>query len=326
MVAGSDQQGAGQVETRAIWREKEALGSNSTGCDSATIADFAVACSISFPAFGGAQPAGRTKIDGDESMMSADAIEKEKLEALVSMLQSARRMAILTGAGISTESGIPDFRAPGGIWTRLPPISFQNYLASADWRREAWSRRFALDEILTRARPNAGHRAVATLIMRGAAEAVITQNIDNLHQDSGVPSAKVIELHGNTHYALCLGCGGRAGLGPIRMYFEKHGEPPDCAECGGIMKTATISFGQPMPETEMRRAEEEARKCDVFLVLGTSLAVYPAAALPVLARRRGAKLVIINREPTELDSVADLAVHAEIGMALPQAIARAFPL
>jgi NAD-dependent deacetylase len=238
------------------------------------------------------------------------------VDSLAAMLRVSRRAVVFTGAGISTESGIPDFRSPGGIWTKMAPIDFGDFVASAEMRKEAWRRRFAMEKTFATVKPNDGHKAVAALVSRGLAGHVITQNIDNLHQDSGVPPQQVVELHGNTRYAKCLDCDLRAELAPIRAHFEAHGEPPDCAACGGILKTATISFGQAMPEREMARAEDATRNCDVFLVLGSSLVVYPAAGLPLLAKRCGAKLVIVNREPTEQDGIADLAVHAEIGPTL----------
>jgi NAD-dependent deacetylase len=242
------------------------------------------------------------------------------LTALTDCLRRARRIVFFTGAGISTESGIPDFRSPGGFWTRLAPIGFREFVASADMRREAWRRRFAMDETFTAVKPNAGHLAVAHFIASGKASHVITQNIDNLHQDSGVPDDKVIEIHGNTRYAKCLDCGARMELDPIRAHFEKHGDPPDCLFCGGIVKTATISFGQAMPEKEMARAEEATLACDLFVVLGSSLVVYPAAGFPLLAKRNGAELVIVNREPTEQDQFADLVLHNEIGVTLRAAV------
>jgi NAD-dependent deacetylase len=244
----------------------------------------------------------------------------DAIGSLADMLRAARRAVVFTGAGISTESGIPDFRSPGGIWTRMAPIDFRDFVSSAEMRREAWRRRFAMEESFAAARPNAGHKAVAALVARGTASHVITQNIDNLHQDSGVPEEKVIEVHGNTRYAKCLECGARMELGPIRAHFEAHGEPPDCASCGGIVKTATISFGQAMPELEMARAEKATLDCDLFLVLGSSLVVYPAAGLPLLAKRNGARLVIVNREPTEQDGIADLVINGEIGPALSAAV------
>jgi NAD-dependent protein deacetylase/lipoamidase len=239
---------------------------------------------------------------------------------LAAFLTRARRVVVFTGAGISTESGIPDFRSPGGIWTRMAPIDFSDFLRSADMRKEAWRRRFAMEETFASVKPNAGHIAVADLVRRGLVTHVITQNIDNLHQDSGVPCKQIIELHGNTRYAKCLACGRRMDLEPIRTHFEMHGEAPDCPDCGGLMKTATISFGQAMPELEMERATEATLACDLFLVLGSSLVVYPAAGFPVMAKRNRAKLVIVNREATEQDEIADLALHSEIGAALRGAV------
>jgi NAD-dependent deacetylase len=241
---------------------------------------------------------------------------------LAEMLRACERAVVFTGAGISTESGIPDFRSPGGIWTKMSPIDFDAFVSSAEMRREAWRRRFAMEDMFASVKPNAGHLAVAELVRRGKASHVITQNIDNLHQDSGVPDAQVIELHGNTRYAKCLDCGERIELDPIRRHFERHGEPPDCAACGGLVKTATISFGQAMPELEMARAEQATLACDLFLVLGSSLVVYPAAGFPLLAKRNGARLAIVNREPTEQDAYADLVIHAGIGETMSEAIAK----
>jgi NAD-dependent deacetylase len=240
--------------------------------------------------------------------------------ALTELLRAVRRAVVFTGAGISTESGIPDFRSPGGIWTKMAPIDFRDFLSSAEMRREAWRRRFAMEETFATVKPNAGHIGVAELVTRGKVSHVITQNIDNLHQDSGVPNEKIIELHGNTRYAKCLDCGARHELEPIRTHFEAHGDPPDCAFCGGIVKTATISFGQAMPELGMGRAEQATLACDLFIVLGSSLVVYPAAGFPLLAKRNGAKLVILNREPTDQDGIADLVLHSEIGPTLREAV------
>jgi NAD-dependent deacetylase len=239
---------------------------------------------------------------------------------LAEMLRGARNAVVFTGAGISTESGIPDFRSPGGIWAQMAPIEFQDFISSAAIRKEAWRRRFAMEAMFARVKPNAGHEAIAALVARNTVGHVITQNIDNLHQMSGVPADRVIELHGNTRYAKCLECGTRAELEPIRIHFEAHGEAPDCPECGGLLKTATISFGQAMPEREMERAERATRACDLFLVLGSSLVVYPAAGFPLMAKRGGAKLAIVNREPTDQDAIADLVFHAEIGPTLQSAM------
>jgi NAD-dependent deacetylase len=229
-------------------------------------------------------------------------------------------VVVFTGAGISTESGIPDFRSPGGVWSKMKPIYFQEFVGDPAKRREAWERAFSGRAGWTGRKPNAGHYAVARLVASGKAGAVITQNVDNLHQDSGVPADKVVELHGNASYAKCLECCERHELAELREGFLKAGEIPYCRSCGGLVKTATISFGQAMPEAEMRRAEAESLDCDLFLVLGSSLVVYPAAGFPLLAKRNGASLAIVNREPTELDGYADLVLHDEIGPALSEAV------
>ncbi len=235
------------------------------------------------------------------------------IERLAEMVRQARRVVVFTGAGISTESGIPDFRSPGGLWTKYKPIEFQDFMASEEMRREAWRRKFAMDDTMKQAAPNRGHRAVAQLATRGKITHVITQNIDGLHQASGVPDEKVIELHGNTTYARCLDCHERYELAPIKQAFEKDETLPACTKCDGIVKTATISFGQAMPELEMARAQEAAVSCDLLLAIGSSLVVYPAAGFPIMAKRGGAGLVILNREPTDLDAIADLVINAEIG-------------
>ncbi len=236
--------------------------------------------------------------------------------ALARLFAGSRRAVVFTGAGVSTESGIPDFRSPGGIWTKHRPIDFPEFIASEEARREAWRRRFALDATLSRATPNRGHRAIAALVRRGLVTTVITQNIDGLHQASGVPAEKVVELHGNTTYARCLGCGRRHELADIRAEFEREERPPRCGACGGHVKTATISFGQPMPEDAMVRAAAAAFSCDLFVAAGSSLVVHPAASFPVVAKRNGARLAIVNREPTELDELADLVLNVEIGPTL----------
>ena len=236
------------------------------------------------------------------------------------MIEEAHRVVFFTGAGISTESGIPDFRSPGGIWTRMKPIYFADFLASDEARRETWRRRFATDATMRQAEPNRGHRAIAALVNRGKAAAVITQNIDGLHQASGVPAKQVIELHGNTTYAHCLDCAQRYELEDIRAEFERTGEAPSCVSCGGHVKTATISFGQAMPPAAMIRAEEETLACDLLVAVGSSLVVYPAAGFPEMAARNGTRLVILNREPTGLDPYADLVLHKEIGVTLGEAV------
>ena len=236
------------------------------------------------------------------------------------MIDAARRITVFTGAGISTESGIPDFRSPGGIWDRYKPIMFDDFLASEEMRRETWRRKIETDRTMVGAEPNRGHRAVAAMVDRGIVGAVITQNIDGLHQASGVPDGKVVELHGNATYASCLDCGARRELAGILEDFRRDETLPVCRRCGGLVKTATISFGQAMPEEAMRRAEAETLAADLFIVCGSSLVVYPAAGFPIMAKRNGARLVIVNREATDLDPIADLVVHDEIGPTLGGAV------
>lgn len=218
-----------------------------------------------------------------------------------------------TGAGISTESGIPDFRSPGSLWMRHKPIPFQAFVASREVRIEAWRRKFAMDDSYKGAEPSVGHRAIARLVATGKAPVVVTQNIDGLHQASGVPDERVVELHGNSTYATCLACGLRHELDALRAPFEASGEPPSCRACMGQVKSATISFGQAMPTMAMARAREACLSCDLLLALGSSLVVFPAASFPLMAKEAGARLVIINREPTELDDQADLVLRGEIG-------------
>jgi NAD-dependent deacetylase len=242
------------------------------------------------------------------------------LETAVSRLRGliARSRAIVpfTGAGISTECGIPDFRSPGGLWTVNRPIPFEEFLASREMRDESWRRRFAMEESFAGARPGRGHRALASLYRAGKIPGLVTQNIDNLHQASGIAAADIAELHGNTTCALCLDCARRYDLSWVRKKFEANGaRAPDCA-CGGPIKTATVSFGQAMPVDAMQQAERLTRQCDLFLAIGSSLVVWPAAGFPLMAKRNGAALVIVNREPTEFDDIADLVVHEDIGSVL----------
>ena len=232
---------------------------------------------------------------------------------LASLISKARRIVIFTGAGISTESGIPDFRSPGGVWSRMKPIYFQDFVADETKRREAWDRAFSGRAGWVGREPNAGHHAVARLVAQGRASSVVTQNVDNLHQASGIPPQQVIELHGNASYATCLECSERHELEDLKTLYEATGDLPSCRLCGGLVKTATISFGQAMPAEPMARAEAETLACDLFLVLGSSLVVYPAASFPMLAKRSGAMLAIVNREATDLDVHADLVVRDEIG-------------
>ena len=229
------------------------------------------------------------------------------------LIEGAQTILPFTGAGISTECGIPDFRSPGGLWTKNKPIPFDAFMASGEMRSESWRRRFAMEASFAKAQPGRGHRALASLYRAGKVPALVTQNIDNLHQASGVPPQDVVELHGNTTYALCLGCAERYDLSWVREKFDANGQrAPDCS-CGGYIKTATVSFGQAMPAEAMQRAEQLTKSCDLFLAVGSSLVVWPAAGFPLMAKRNGAALVIINREPTEFDELADLVVRDDIG-------------
>jgi NAD-dependent deacetylase len=241
-------------------------------------------------------------------------------DRLAALIANARRAVAFTGAGISTESGIPDFRSPGGVWSRMRPIMFDEFVGSAAKRREAWQRAFSGVAGWVGAAPNEGHRAVARLVARGTVTAVITQNVDNLHQASGVPAARVIELHGNASYATCLDCGLRHELDVLKQSFLGRDEIPVCRDCGGLVKTATISFGQAMPRDAMARAEAATLDCDLFIVLGSSLVVYPAAGFPALAKTHGARLAIVNREPTPHDALADIVLLDEIGAVLSEIV------
>jgi NAD-dependent deacetylase len=248
--------------------------------------------------------------------MTGFSIGSSPIERLREILRRSHRAVVFTGAGISTESGIPDYRSPGGIWTRFRPIDFDAFMTSEEARREYWRRKFETHEAVMQAKPNSGHLAIAGLVRLGKAAAVITQNVDGLHQASGVPRHQVIELHGNTTYAHCLYCGKEYDLEPIRKTFLADQTLPECVACGGLVKTATISFGQAMPQEAMRRATAEARACDLFLAIGSSLKVHPAAGLPALAKQAGSRLIIINREQTDLDPLADLVINKEIGPTL----------
>jgi NAD-dependent deacetylase len=244
------------------------------------------------------------------------------IAGLRELVEQATSVVPFTGAGISTECGIPDFRSPGGIWTKMRPIPFDEFLASQDMRDEAWRRRFAMEEHFGTARPGRGHLALASLYRAGKVPGVVTQNIDNLHQASGIAAEHVVELHGNSTYASCLDCAARYELPWVRKQIAAAGgRAPDCPACGGHIKTATVSFGQAMPEQAMRRAEELTLGCDLFLAVGSSLVVWPAAGFPLMAKRNGARLVIINREATDFDEIADLVVREDIGTVLSPLIA-----
>ena len=230
---------------------------------------------------------------------------------LQEMLKKSSKVVFFTGAGISTNSGIPDFRGPKGVWKSSTPIYFQDFISSKEKRFESWSRKFRNELSIDSATPNEGHKKIAE-IMKVKDSFLVTQNVDNLHQDSGVDIDKIAELHGNATYAKCLDCSRRYELEDLKKEFLETNEPPLCSICGGILKTATISFGQAMPEKEMQISQKKAIESDLFICIGTSLAVFPAADLPLLAKETGATLVILNNEPTQMDQYADLVINRDI--------------
>jgi NAD-dependent deacetylase len=242
-------------------------------------------------------------------------MSQEQIDALGRIIDAATKIVCFTGAGISTESGIPDFRSPGtGLWTKMKPTQFQDFVGSDEVRQQSWRARFeSTDDTWAKAEPNKGHLALARMVETGQCLGVITQNVDNLHQNSGIPDDKVVELHGNNSYAKCLECHTRYEFAELKAQFDQLNRIEPCSRCGGIIKTATISFGQSMPEDEMYRAQQMAEACDLMIVLGSSLTVYPAAGFPEYAKRIGAKLAIVNREETPLDPVADVVVREQIG-------------
>jgi NAD-dependent deacetylase len=231
-------------------------------------------------------------------------------------LCEARSAVVFTGAGMSTESGIPDFRSPGGVWSRNKPVYYDEFLASAEARFEYWRQKAEAADDFLRAQPNCGHEAIARWEQAGRIAGVITQNIDGLHQQAG--SRRVLELHGTARWIMCVDCQARFEPLPLIEAFRAQHAVPPCEKCGGRLKSATISFGQALPENVLDESAELATASDVFLAIGSSLVVYPAAGLPEVAKRAGAKLVIINRDRTELDTAADVVIREPIGATLTQ--------
>jgi NAD-dependent deacetylase len=228
-------------------------------------------------------------------------------------IRESNTIVVFTGAGISTESGIPDFRSPGGLWTRYRPITFQEYMSSEAARIEAWKRRLETYEAHKNARPNIGHYFIQSLDQKDKLIGVITQNVDGLHGEAGLAAEKIVELHGTNRRIICLKCNKAFDPDEIMKRLVENFVSPKCDACGGILKAATISFGQAMPPEAMRQAQEWTEEASVFIVMGSSLQVQPAASFPVLAKRNGALLAIINREPTPLDEFADFVHHGAIG-------------
>lgn len=232
--------------------------------------------------------------------------------ALAKAFAGARRAVVFTSAGISTESGIPDFRSAGGIWSRVEPILYDAFLTSEDARLEDWRRRFEMAARFAAAAPNAAHLAVARLVDAGNVALVVTQNIDGLYGRSGVPRDRLVELHGAGDHARCLDCSTRHELSHAQATIAKTGLSPRCTACGGLLKAAIVSFGEPMPVEALHLAMSAAVEAHLFVALGTSLVVYPAAALPQLAKESGATLVICSAAPTEQDGTADLVVRTPL--------------
>jgi NAD-dependent deacetylase len=247
-------------------------------------------------------------------------VTSSPVQLAAELLSSATHLVILTGAGISTESGIPDFRSPGGIWTKYDPqeFTYQNFVANRAHRERYWKMSLDIHPVLAAAEPNAAHRAVAELERRGHLRAVITQNIDGLHQRAGSSPDIVIEIHGTALHVVCLSCGDRQPREQVQARVRAGEAAPTCLSCGGILKPATVSFGQAMPERETALAFEHAEHADVFLVIGSSLVVHPAAYLPVRAVESGAKLVVVNREETPCDRLAAVVVHAQAGQTMSE--------
>ncbi len=244
--------------------------------------------------------------------MAVGAEGNDQFQAFRDLIERSERIVVMTGAGISTESGIPDFRSPGGLWSRMKPITYQEFVASEEARLEEWRRRFRMNETFARVEPNAGHIGLVRLMQEGKLSAVITQNIDGLHQRAGLPSECVVEIHGNSTRAHCLECREQMALEAVRATIDATGASPRC-ECGGLVKAAIVSFGERIPEDAMTKATALAQDADLFLVIGSSLVVQPAASLPLVAKRFGAALAILNRDATPLDEYADLTLRDSIG-------------
>ncbi|MEE8435347.1 MAG: NAD-dependent deacylase [bacterium] len=239
----------------------------------------------------------------------------DPIERLTELVEISNRMVVFTGAGISTESGIPDFRGPGGVWEKFDPNDFHidRFLASEEARRRYWQRSTGMYNQILMSRANTAHQAVVTLEGMGKVGAVITQNIDGLHQAAGSSPEKVIELHGSTLFVSCLSCGNKMDRTVFQPLVSEEGDAPDCDKCGGLMKPATISFGQMLTPESLERSVEETDACDLFLVIGSSLVVYPAAGFPTQAMNNGADLVILNKQDTPFDNAAAVVINQSAG-------------
>ncbi|MFT5204147.1 MAG: NAD-dependent deacetylase [Candidatus Aldehydirespiratoraceae bacterium] len=247
----------------------------------------------------------------------------ENLQRAQELIDAAGAVAVLTGAGISTESGIPDFRGPQGLWTKNPAAekasNIRYYVSDPDVRKVNWAAR-ASGALWANVEPNIGHRALVHLEQRGKLHTLITQNVDELHQRAGSDPARVVEVHGTTRKAGCLSCSWRVEMEEVLERVRAGEEDPDCPVCGGIVKSATVSFGQSLDPEDLRRSEEAALEADLFLAIGTSLAVYPINETVKIAKQAGAALIIINGEPTVFDAIADVVLHEQIGEVLPKIV------
>ena len=246
----------------------------------------------------------------------------ERIDTVRAWIDAAQRIVVLTGAGISTDSGIPDFRGPQGVWTKNPEAekmaTLQHYVADPEVRKRSWRARLASPA--WHAKPNAGHHALAALERRGTLDTLITQNVDGLHQLAGSSADRVVEIHGTMREVTCLACGERAAMERALARVRGGEEDPPCRTCGGILKSATISFGQALVQTDLLRAQQAAARCDLMLTVGTKLSVYPIAGVVPIAKEAGARVVIVNAEPTELDSLADIVLRDQISNLLPQLV------
>jgi NAD-dependent deacetylase len=247
---------------------------------------------------------------------------EQQIEQARAWVAAAERIVVLTGAGISTESGIRDFRGPDGLWTKNPQAertaTLSHYMSEPDTRRQAWRNR--LDMVGRAAEPNAGHRALVELERRGTLDTLVTQNVDGLHHAAGSDPERIVEVHGNIREVVCMSCGDRAPMQAALDRVRAGEDDPPCRDCGGILKSATISFGQNLVPEDLMRADAAARRCDLLLAIGSTLAVYPVADMVPVAKAAGARVVIINGEPTGMDPLADLVLQGRIGEILPQII------
>jgi NAD-dependent deacetylase len=245
-----------------------------------------------------------------------------ELDHLVDLFLHAERPVIFTGAGVSTESGIPDFRSPGGIWDRYAPIYYQDFLADPEMRRETWRRALHTYPVVAAAEPNPAHVAMVELERRGKLSCLITQNIDGLHTRAGTSPGRLVELHGNAHGVRCMSCGEMYDRTAVHARVEAGEEEPTCRGCGGVLKPTTVSFGETLPVEAIARAERASRECDLFVVAGSSLVVYPAAGFPETALRSGADLAIVNATETHLDPYAAVVLRDKAGDVFAELIDR----